>query len=135
MIRRKVMPAALAPRWEVFVTQADRVQAARRVLLSCLPVGRVAPAPVSVGLDVLHDELAAVRDELPAWRGDEVEHHWSACAAAVAEALEAIPVAKRVAETSTELEELLGAVSDVVGPLGDAFHAAERHWLSLRRRP
>ena len=134
MIRRKVMPPDLAPRWETFQSQAHRVQAARRVVLACLPVGRVDPAPVPVGLDVLHDELVEVRAELHRWRAPEVEGQWQACDAAIAEALDAIPVAKKVADSTVELEELLGAVSDVVEPLGDAFQAAERHWLSLRRR-
>jgi hypothetical protein len=133
MIRRKTMPPELAAPWESFVAIADRVQNARRVVLSCLPVGRVEPAPVPVGLDVLADELAAIRTDMSSWRGDQVEQAWQACAASIDEALAAIPAAKHVAETSTELEELLGAVADVVEPLGDAFQAAERHWRSLRR--
>ena len=128
------MPAEFAAPWELFTAQAAKVQAARRVVLSCLPVGRVDPAPVPVGLDVLHDELIEVRDALNGWRSDEVDEHWVACRKAIDESLAAIPTAKRVAETSSELEELLGAVSDVVEPVGDAFSAAERHWLSLRRR-
>lgn len=104
-------------------------------MLSCLPVGRVDPAPVPVGLDVLHDELLAVQRQLPQWRVEVVEQHWRSCSAAVQEALAAIPDAKDVAATTTELEELLGAVADVVEPLGDAWQAAERHWLTLRERP
>jgi hypothetical protein len=134
MIRRKTMPADLHAPWESFVAVADRVQTARRVVLSCLPVGRVEPAPVPVGLDVLADELAEIRTDMDAWRRPEVEQVWQACQESITEALAAIPAAKHVAETSTELEELLGAVSDVVEPLGDAFQAAERHWRSLRRR-
>ena len=134
MLRRKTIPTELAVEWEQFTAQATKVQTARRVVLSCLPVGRVDPAPVPVGLDVLHDELVEVRDVLDSWRADEVSEQWIACREAIDESLAAIPAAKRVAETSTELAELLGAVSDVVEPVGDAFAAAERHWLSLRRR-
>jgi hypothetical protein len=134
MIRRKTMPASLAPVWGIFSEQAERVQNARGVVLSCLPVGRVDPAPVPVGLEVLRDELLALRPELPRWRVPAVEDHWQACDAAIAEALDAIPHATHVAQTTTELEDLLGAVADVVEPLGDAFQAAERHWLSLRER-
>lgn len=134
MFRRKTMPQSLAPAFEQFHEQAERVQAARRVVLSCLPVGRVDPAPVPVGLDVLVDELSAVRPALPRWRVDEVEKHWRACEESITQALAAVPHAKQVAATTGELEELLGAVGDVVEPLGDAWEAAERHWLSLRRR-
>lgn len=128
------MPTDLVAPWELFTAQATKVQTARRVVLSCLPVGRVDPAPVPVGLDVLHDELLEVRDALAGWRVEAVEQQWSDCHDAIEESLAAIPTAKRVAETSTELEELLGAVSDVVEPVGDAFAAAERRWLALRTR-
>lgn len=134
MLRRKTMPPELQPAWTAFSAQAQRVQDARRVVLSCLPVGRVEPAPVAVGLDLLVDELAAVDAELPAWRRDEVESAWQDCRQAIAEARAAVPNAQEVAATTTELEELLGAVADVLEPLGDAFSAAERRWLSLRRR-
>lgn len=134
MLRRKTMPPDLQPPWEAFSAQAQRLQDARRVVLSCLPVGRVEPAPVAVGLDLLVDELTAVEGELPAWRVEEVEETWQGCLEAIAEARAAVPNAKQVAATTAELEELLGAVADVLEPLGDAFSAAERRWLSLRRR-
>ena len=134
MLRRKTMPADLQPAWEAFSAQAERVQTARRVVLSCLPVGRVEPAPVAVGLDLLADEITAVAGDLSAWSVPEVERQWQRCRDAIAEALAAIPKAKEVAASTGELEELLGAVSDVLEPLGDAFGEAERHWLSLRRR-
>lgn len=128
------MPPDLAEPWDAFTAQALKVQQARRVVLSCLPVGRVDPAPVPVGLDVLHDELVEVRAALDEWRVNQVRAEWSACVDAIEESLAAIPIAKRVADTSTELEELLGAVSDAVEPVGDAFAAAERRWLGLRTR-
>lgn len=134
MLRRKTMPLPLQPAWQTFSEQAARVQNARRVVLSCLPVGRVEPAPVAVGLDVLADELQAVRGELDRWNSEAVGAQWRACAGSIDEALGAIPAAKKVAESSRELEELLGAVADVVEPVGDAWEAAERHWRSLRRR-
>lgn len=130
-----MMPDALVPAWGAFQAQAEQVQNARRVVLSCLPVGRVDPAPVPVGLDVLRDELMAVQPDLEQWRVDPVEQHFQACRSAIAQALAAIPDARQVAETTSELEELLEAVAEVVEPLGDAFQDAERHWLSLRERP
>ncbi|MGH8909001.1 MAG: hypothetical protein ACRD0K_21530 [Egibacteraceae bacterium] len=131
MLRRKRMPVALQPAWDAFRAQALRVEQARSALLSCLPVGRVDPVPVPVGLDLVRDELIAVAGEMASWRHDATAAHWDACAAAVGEALAAVGEARRVATTSTELEELLGAVSDVVEPL-DAWHDAERAWLRLR---
>lgn len=131
--RRKVIPESLRPAWDAFRAQADRVESARRALLSCLPVGRVDPVPVPVGLDLLRDELDAVADELAAWRRPEVEQPWHDCRAALDEARAAIPHAHEVATSTGELEELLDAVSDVVEPL-DAWHDAERNWLRQRVR-
>ena len=127
------MPARLERPWEAFTAQAERVEAARRALLGCLPVGRVDPAPIPVGLDLLRDELHAVADRLDAWRVPEVEDHWLAVRAAVEEAEGAVDEAHRVAGSTTELEVLLEAVGDVVAPL-DAWGEAERAWLRLRER-
>lgn len=127
------MPERLVPAWDAFRTQAERVEAARSALLRCLPVGRVDPVPVPVGLDLLRDEVRAVRPELGAWRVPEVETVWRAVAEALAESEGAVDEAHRVAGRTRELEELLGAVGDVVEPL-DAWGVAERTWLDLRRR-
>lgn len=132
MLRRKQMPAFLVPAWDEFHAQAARIEQARSALLGCLPVGRVDPAPVSVGLDLLRDELTRVAQDLPAWRREEVAAQWEACRLAVDEALGAVDDAHRVAASTGELEELLGAVSDVVEPL-DAWSDAERAWLRLRQ--
>lgn len=134
MRKRKRMPPHLDPAWSAFQQQAERVESARQALLSCLPVGRVEPAPVAVGLDLLADELESVEPELGSWRVAEVEVHWQACRESFVEARQAIPPARGVAAATGELEELLGAVSDVVAPL-DAWHDAERRWLRLRVRP
>jgi hypothetical protein len=133
MFKRKQMPAELADAWEEFLRQAERVERARQALLSCLPVGRVEPAPVAVGLDLLRDELTAVQPQLERWRMPQVEPHWQGCRSSFVEALEAVPEAHEVAASTAELEELLDAVGDVVAPL-DAWHDAERFWLRLRTR-
>lgn len=127
------MPEELRPAWDEFRAQAERVEAARQALLGCLPVGRVDPAPVPVGLDLLHDEIVAVRRELDRWRVAAVEDAWQACRLAVGDALEAIPRARHVAASTGELEEMLEAVSEVVEAL-DAWHDAEGAWLGMRRR-
>lgn len=127
------MPGELVPAWEAFQAQAERVEAAREALLGCLPIGRVDPAPVPVGLDTLRDELDVVAAELGRWRVPAIEEHWQRCRKAVEEARGAIGRARDAATATGELEELLGAVSDVVEPL-DAWHEAEIAWRKLRRR-
>lgn len=131
--RRKSIPPELLPAWEAFQAQAERIEAARQALLGCLPVGRIDPAPVPVGLDLLRDEVTAVAGELHTWRTPVMEDAWQACRAAIDEALDAIPDARAVSATTGELEEMLDAVGGVVEPL-DVWHEAEVAWLRQRRR-
>ena len=133
MFSRKRLSEDLVGPFAVFCEQAERVENARQALLSCLPVGRVDPVPIPVGLDLVADEVAAVREDMDAWRVPPVEDHWEHCRRAMDEAEKAIPAARDVAASTGELEELLDAVGEVVEPL-DAWHDAERHWRSLRRR-
>lgn len=132
-MRRKSMPPDLLPAWEAFAAQAERVEQARQALLRCLPVGRVEPAPIGLGLDLLRDELEAVKAEMTAWLVPVSEADWLACLTAVDEALAHIEPAREVSLATGELEILLGAVTDVVEPL-DAWATAERNWLKRRVR-
>lgn len=133
MFRRRRLPEPLVAPFAAFSAQVERLEAARSALMSCLPVGRVDPAPVPVGLDLLRDTLDELAGELGAWRVPEVEEAWQGCRAALEESRRHIPTALQVAERSGELEELLGAVEDVDEPLGHAFGQAERAFASLRR--
>lgn len=127
------MPEHLAAPWTAFMAQAQRVEDARQALLGCLPVGRVDPAPVPVGLELLRDELRAVAADVGAWHVPEVEQHWQACRAAIVEALAHVEPTLATALRTDELEILLDAVTDVIEPL-DVWQDAERHWSSLRTR-
>lgn len=133
MLRRKQVPSHLVDQWTAFVSQAERVENARQALLGCLPVGRVDPAPIPVGLDLLRDELVEVQRQLERWRAEPVEAQWQACAAAIAEALDHIEPTRATAARTDELEVLLDAVTDVVEPL-DVWQEAERAWRALRTR-
>ena len=133
VFRRRRMPDHLAAPWAAFVAQARRVEDARQALLGCLPVGRVDPVPVPVGLDVLRDELGAIEDQMGAWQVPEVGAQWRACRDGIAESLGHIEPTRQTALSTDELEVLLDAVTDVVEPL-DVWQDAERHWRSLRTR-
>lgn len=133
MFRRKRMPADLIEPWEAFQAQAERVEQGRRALLGCLPMGRVEPAPVTVGLDLLRDELRAVSAELGEWKVDQVADEWEACAAANDRALDAIERAREIVAATDEMDHVIAAVGKIVGTL-DTWHDAERRWLSLRTR-
>jgi hypothetical protein len=133
VFRRRHMPDALVASWAAFGEQAQRLEDARQALLGCLPVGRVDPAPIPVGLDLLRDELQAVATRVEDWRVPEVESQWQACRAALAESLAHIEPTRLTAARTDELEVLLDAVTDVVEPL-DVWQDAERRWRSLRTR-
>ncbi|HUG86630.1 MAG TPA: hypothetical protein VMM13_18825, partial [Euzebya sp.] len=85
MFRRKHLPVELRDAHDAFTGQVERLEAARSALMSCLPVGRVDPAPVAVGLDLLAATLEELEAELSAWRVPHMEEEWRGCVAAIAE--------------------------------------------------
>jgi hypothetical protein len=133
IFRRKVLPEELQQPYRLFSDHVERMEQARDALMSCLPVGRVDPAPVEVGLDLLADVLAEIAAEMEGWRTPQIESEWQGCIEAIEESRGNMPRAHAVASGSTELEELLGAVEDVDEPLGYAFQQAELRWRRLRR--
>lgn len=132
--RRPPLPEDLHDAWWSFVDCAEVVEGGRRQLLATLPVARVEPAPVAVGLDALAGAVADARSWMDGWKLTELAGAWEDCAAALDEADAALSAARRVAAETGELEELLGAVQEVVDPL-DAFADAERAWRSRWRVP
>lgn len=132
--RRPVLPEDLREAWAGFLDCAARIEAARRLLLGTLPTGRVEPAPPTVGLAELRRAVAEVRAWMPRWRIDGLDAVWERCLAALDEADSAAQRAAEVAAATTELEELLAAVEEVVDPL-DAFADAEAEWRRRFRIP
>lgn len=132
MLRRRTsLPSAFHGAWWAFAACADLIEGGRRHLLATLPAGRVEPAPVEVGLDVVARAIDDARAEMWHWRLPELAYVWSQCLGALDEAAEAVPIAHRVAATASELEHLLDAVHAVVEPLvvfGDAERAWRRQW-------
>jgi hypothetical protein len=132
--RRPSLPDELHPAWQAFVDCADLIEGARRLLLGTLPAGRVEPAPIGVGLDAVARAVGDVRGWMDRWHLEELRDEWAGCDAALDESAAAIAHARAVAARTRELEELLGAVEEVVAPL-DAFADAERAWRDRWRLP
>lgn len=132
--RRSPLPEHLHDAWWAFVDCAEVVETGRRHLLATLPKGRVEPAPVGIGLDAVAGAIEDARGWMGDWRIDELEDPWRDCVQAMDEAEGAIPHAREVAAATGELEDLLGAVEEVVAPL-DAFADAEAAWRRRWRVP
>ncbi len=133
-LRRPPLPDDLHAAWWSFVDCAEVVEGGRRRLLATLPTGRVEPAPIGIGLDAVGAAIDDAEAWLPRWRVAPVEGAWADCAAALREARDAIEPTRHVANTTTELEELLTAVQTVIDPLS-AFGDAERAWRRAYRLP
>lgn len=132
--RKPSLPPQLADAWGAFLDCAEVVEGGRRVLLGTLPIGRVEPAPIGVGIDALGKALDDAGTWMEAWRDPHLEEAWQECRNALVEARSQLEEVREVAATTSELEELLEAVEDVVAPL-DAFADAERAWRREWRLP
>ncbi len=128
--RKPPLPDAYHDAWWAFLDCAEVIEGGRRVLLSTLPTGRVEPAPIGIGLDALSRSVDDARGWMARWELEELRDAWGDCHAALDESQGNVEMVREVAATTRELEELLGAVEEVVAPL-DAFADAER---DFRRR-
>ncbi len=132
--RRPPLPDDLHRAWWSFLDCAEVIEGGRRRLLATLPVARVEPAPVAVGLDAVGHAIDDARSWMDGWKVAELAGTWEACSYGLDAAASAIPEVRRVAAETSELEELLTAVHAVVDPL-DAFADAERVWRRRWRVP
>lgn len=132
--RRSPLPDRLHDAWWSFLDCAQVIEGGRRRLLATLPKGRVEPAPVGIGLDAVAAAIDDARAWMDGWRIEELADRWEDCREAMDEAESAVPHARETAASTGELEDLLGAVEDVVAPL-DAFADAERAWRRRWRVP
>ncbi len=128
--RRPVLPAELEPAWWAFLDCCDVLEGGRRVLLGVLPVGRVEPAPITVGTSALRRAIDDVRDWMPRWRIDELAEEWEACSTALDRAGQRLDGIDEVAASTDELDDVLDPVRNLMDRL-DAFADAE---AAFRRR-
>lgn len=128
--RRPPLPAALEPAWWAFLDCCDVLEGGRRVLLGVLPVGRVEPAPITVGTGALRQAIADVRVWMPGWRIDELAAEWETCSVALDRAEQRLVSIDEIAASTDELDDVLDPVRHLMDRL-DAFADAE---AAFRRR-
>ena len=100
------------------------------MLLGVLPVGRVEPAPVSVGTAAMRRAIEDVHAWMPAWRIDEMADEWEACREALDSAGDRLDRIDAAAAETDELDDVLDPVRVLMDRL-DAFADAE---AAFRRR-
>ena len=127
---RPVLPSELEPAWWAFLDCCDVLEGGRRVLLGVLPVGRVEPAPITVGTTALRQAVTDVRDWMPGWRIDELADEWRTCSDALDRTEQALERIDGIAASTDELDDVLDPVRHLMDRL-DAFADAE---AAFRRR-
>lgn len=132
--RRPELPASHAAAWQAFLDCAGVVEGGIRTLLGTLPLGRVEPVPVGLGIAALRTAIADAREWMPQWHVPELTEDWQDCERALELALGRLAEVEEVAASTDELEELQESVHEVVGGL-DAFADAERTWRRTWRLP
>ncbi len=135
-LRRRTpdLPETHQTAWQAFIDCAGVIEGGRRTLLATLPVGRVEPTPIGLGVDAMARAITDARTWMGAWRLPELEADWQDCAAALDEAASGLDMVREVAASTSELEELQIAVMDVVEPLA-VYGDAERVWRRTWRIP
>ena len=131
---REPLPDELVPAWRAFLDCAQVIEGGRRTLLGTMPVGRVEPTPVGLGVDAMRAALDDAQEWMEAWRIEALEEDWQDCVESMGEARENLDEVRAVAADTDELEELQEAVGEVVEPL-DAFADAERTWRRTWKLP
>ena len=128
--RRPVLPPELEPAWWAFLDCCDVLEGGRRVLLGVLPVGRVEPAPNTVGTTAGCLSVAAGRRWMPGWHIDELADEWRTCSDALDRTEQALGRIDAIAASTDELDDVLDPVRNLMDRL-DAFADAE---AAFRRR-
>ena len=132
--RRPVLPADLEPAWWAFLDCCDVLEGGRRMLLGVLPVGRVEPAPITVGTTALRWAIVDVRAWMPSWRIDQLADEWTTCSEALDRATQQLDRIDEIAASTDELDDVLDPVRLLMDRL-DAFADAEAAFRRTWRCP
>jgi hypothetical protein len=131
MLRRRRLPEDLRACVGAFREVVGHVERAADALTATIPTTRLPGRPLADALLVFEEELRAALEAMPGWRHPAVADAWTECRDALAEALSSAERLRLEAAHPPGFEELVGAVSDLLGPL-DAFHGAAERFRGLR---
>jgi hypothetical protein len=131
MLRRRRIPPELEEAHAAFEVALARVERAKADLVSAVPSARAPGRPLAEALADYEDGLTEAR-AMPAWRRPETESEWTACDAALGEAVAAAERFRLQSPEDLPFDALMFALQDLMVPL-DAFEVAARAWRRLRR--
>jgi hypothetical protein len=126
-------PERLGRELDGFRAVVAHVERAKNALTDAVPTTRLPGTPLAEALHVFDEELAAADHEMPAWRSDQLEDVWRACAGALDEARALAERLRLGADAPAAFEGLIGTIGDLLAPL-DAFEEAADRFRELRRR-
>jgi hypothetical protein len=134
MLRRKRLPAELAPAFDAFQRVLDEIEPAKADLTDIVPGSRLPGRPVGDALAEFVASLDRASALMAAWRRPELETVWSACADGLAEARADAAALLAEATEAAGFGDLLGIVERLLDRL-EPFADAEARFRELRRRP
>ncbi len=132
MLRRRRIPSDLEDAQTAFEATLARVERAKEDLVSAVPSARAPGRPLGDALAGYEDGLAEARRTMPGWRRPETGSEWTACDAALDEAVAAAERFRLETPEELPFDALMFALQDLMVPL-DAFEDAARAWRRLRR--
>jgi hypothetical protein len=130
VLRRRRLPSDLVGAFDAFLAAVEPVERAKRSMVAAVPTGRSPGLPLAEALVGFEEGLREARRRTPAWRVEQVEPEWAACAMSVEESL-GLAEALRLEAPELGFESLLAAVGNLIAPL-EAFERAAERFRDLR---
>ena len=131
MLRRRRIPPELEDAHAAFEAILARVERAKEDLVSAVPSPRAPGRPLAEALADYVEGLEKAR-AMPTWRRPQTESEWTACDAALGEAVAAAERFRLQSPEDLPFDALMFALQDLMVPL-DALEVAAHAWRRLRR--
>jgi hypothetical protein len=126
VLRRKRLPEPLLGPFDAFLAVVGSLERAKAALTQAVPSTRHAGRPLAEALLEFEEGLREAGHDMAAWRTPEVEAEWQACGSALEKALAMAERLRLEAPDPAGFEGLIGAIGDLLEPLGALEQAADR---------
>jgi hypothetical protein len=133
VIRRKELPADLAPAFRAFSEVLEAIEPAKAAVADVLPGTRLPGRPLNDALVQYLAGLERGHTGMRAWRRPELETEWSACDSGLRAGAERAEALLAADDDPEGFEALLWTVQSLIEPL-DPFVVAAERFRALRVR-